>query len=331
MARSVIKTGSSFHSAGRYTADEPARIAVKTWAPAGVGPDQPPVAILQLNHGMSEHINRYDRFARKAAERGWLVVGMDFLGHGDSVDERRQLGFSGPPLPGGRNVFLEDMHRLRVRTQAQWPDIPYFMFGHSMGSFVLRAYLEEHSDGLSGAIICGTAAMSPLMVTFGKGLLTALGTVYPPEHRSRLFAVMSIGPYNKPFEKKGRARTQFEWLSGDDRQVTGYMSDPSCGFMFTLSCDRLLMDSLARANAPAAYRHVNKDLPLLLLSGGADPVGGMGKGVRKVARAYQRANVHDVTLHIYPGDRHELLNERNRGQVTSDILTWIDAHLDTAT
>jgi len=329
MTANVTKTVSTFPSAGRYRADgDAARISVKTWTPDGVGGGHPPTAILQLNHGMQEYIDRYDAFARTVAAHGWLVVGMDFIGHGDSVDDASQLGYTGVALSGGRNPLVEDMHALRRRTQAQWPGVPYVMFGHSMGSFVLRAYLAAYADDtLSGAVISGTGAMAPGMVTLAKTLLGVLGVVQNPEHRSMLFAALSIGPYNKPFADHGKARTQFEWLSRDPQRVDQYVADQRCGGVFSLAADRLLMDVIARCNAPSAFQSTPKDLPLLLVSGEADPVGEMGAGVTKVADAYRAAGVRDVTLNLFPQARHELLNETNRDEVTADILAWLAAHL----
>ncbi|MCL2783369.1 MAG: lysophospholipase, partial [Propionibacteriaceae bacterium] len=299
----VMKSESAFASVGRYEiGGDAASICVKTWAPTDASSDRPPVAVLQLNHGMVEYIDRYDAFARAVAAQGWLVVGMDFLGHGDSVVNAGQLGHTGVALPNGRNALIEDMHALRQRTQTQWPDVPYIMFGHSMGSFVLRAYLAEHGDGLAGAVISGTGTMSGGMVHLAKALLWGIGLFHKPDYRSKFFEAMSIGPYNKPFEKGGR--TEFDWLSRDNEQVDKYVADPRCGGVFTLAADRLLIDSIALANAPTAYEHTPKQLPLLLISGGSDPVGGMKSGVTKVADAYRHAGVQDVTLKLYDDARH---------------------------
>jgi len=318
----VTKTESSFSSVGRYAPDKPyADIAVKTWADA----TNPPKAILQLNHGMAEYIDRYDAFARAVAERGWLVVGMDFIGHGDSAPEPDELGYTGVALLGRRNVFIEDMHTLRQRTQAEHPGVPYFMFGHSMGSFVLRAYLGLHGAGLSGAVISGTGTMAPAMVVVAKALLSCIGLTHKPEYRSPFFAAMSIGAYNKPFEKTG-ARTPCDWLSRDTEQVDKYVADPRCGFTFTVAADRLLIDSLDRAGAASTIAGTPQDVPLLMISGGDDPVGGMGKGVTEVVGAYHKAGV-DATLRLYADARHELLNELNRADVTADLIDWLDAQI----
>jgi len=318
----VIKTESSFPSAGRYAADKPwADIAVKTWADA----TNPPKAILQLNHGMAEYIDRYDAFARAVAEHGWLVVGMDFIGHGDSAPEPDELGYTGVALLGRRNVFIEDMHTLRQRTQAEHPELPYVMFAHSMGSFVLRAYLGLHGAGLAGAVISGTGTMAPAMVGVAKALLAGIGLAHKPDYRSPFFSAMSVGVYNKPFEKTG-ARTPCDWLSRDTEQVDKYVADPRCGFLFTLAADKLLIDSLDRAGAASTFNNTPKDVPLLMISGGADPVGGMGKGVTQVADAYRKAGA-DVTLQLFEDARHELLNELNRAEVTAGLIDWLDARV----
>lgn len=314
----VVKTTSTFASAGRYRQDgEPASIAVKTWRVSGAAPK----AVLQLNHGMEEYIDRYDAFAEAAAGEGYLVVGMDFIGHGDSTTSAEQLGYTGVPLADGHSVLLADMHTLRQQTMAAWPDLPYVMFAHSMGSFALRAYLAHHGDGLAGAVISGTGTMSGAMVVAAKALLGVTRLFHDPTYRSPLFAAISIGPYNKPFTN----RTGFEWLSRDETEVDKYVADPRCGGIFTLAADRQLISVIGAANASAAA--TPKSLPLLLVSGAADPVGGMGKGVAKVADGYRQAGVVDVTLKLYDQARHELLNELNRDGVTTDILNWVDAHI----
>ena len=313
----VTKTSSSFESAARYSADQAANIAVKTWAPSA-----PPRAVLQLNHGMVEYIDRYDAFATELAARGWLVVGMDFIGHGDSAPEPEQLGFTGLPLDGGRNVFLEDMHALRKRVVGEYPDLPYFMFGHSMGSFVLRAYLAQYGAGLAGAVISGTGVMASAMIVGGKAVLGVLGVFHGADYRSPFFAAMSLGPYNKPFAKG--ARTAFDWLSRDTEVVDAYVADERCGGLFTLAANRCLLDASAHANAAATYAGTPKDLPLLLISGGDDPVGGMSAGVKAVAESYRKVGAN-VTLRLYDDARHELLNELNKEDVTKDLITWLEA------
>jgi len=271
---------------------------------------------------MVEHISRYDRFARAAAAEGLLVVGMDFIGHGDSAEDPDDLGHTGVRLSGGRNPLVEDVHTLRQHTQEQWPGVPYVIFGHSMGSFVVRSYLARHGRGLDGAIICGTGTLDPVMGGVAGILLALIGVGRAPRHRSSLFAAASLGAYNKPFEKHG-ARTGFDWLSRDPEQVDAYVDDPRCGGIFTLAADRVLMDVIGQANSPATYRDTPHSLPLLLLSGGADPVGAMGTGAAAVAERYRRAGATDVTLRLYPQARHELLNELNRDEVTQDIFGWL--------
>jgi len=303
-------------------ADGPAKIAVKTWASDDVASGiNPPKAVLQINHGMAEYIDRYDAFARAVAEQGLLVVGMDFLGHGDSAPLPEELGYTGVALPDDRNVFLEDLHTLRKTTQAANPGVPYFMFGHSMGSFLLRAYLGRYGAVLAGAVISGTGVMAQPMVVVAKGLLACIGLTHRPDYRSPFFTAMSIGAYNKPFEKAG-ARTPCDWLSRDDEQVDKYVADPRCGFMFSLAADRLLIDAIELANHPITYAHTPRDLPLLLISGGDDPVGNAGVGPTQVANGYG-ALLKDVTLKLYPHGRHEMLNEINRDEVTADVIGWL--------
>jgi alpha-beta hydrolase superfamily lysophospholipase len=319
----IRKTTSTFPSAGSYTAGgAPADIAVKTWAPA-----RTPRAILQLNHGMAEYIDRYEGFAGAAAARGYLVVGMDFIGHGDTAPSAAEISHMGALLPGGRNVLIEDMHTLRTTTQAAHTGLPYVMFGHSMGSFVLRAYLGQHGAGLAGAVICGTGHLPPATLGFAHGLLRAMGLFHKADYRSEFFARLTLGAHNKPFEKPGPARTQFDWLTRDEAQVDAYAADPRCHVTFTLSANRYLIDAYRRAASAATFAATPAGLPLLLVSGAADPVGLMGRSPLRVRELYEASGHTDVTLNLYDGARHELLNETNRDDVGRDILDWMAARV----
>jgi alpha-beta hydrolase superfamily lysophospholipase len=196
-----------------------------------------------------------------------------------------------------------------------------------MGSFVLRSYLSQHGAGLTAAVACGTAYMAPAMVDTGKAVLGLMGLFRKPDFRSDFFANISTGPYNKPFQKGAGPFTGSEWLSRANDDVSTYVEDPRCGFIFTLSADRLMMDALGRANSPRGFAAVPHNLPLLLISGGDDPVGGQGKGVARVAHNYRSAGMTDVTLKLYPGARHELLNETNADEVVADVIAWITTKL----
>jgi len=325
MAPEIQLTHSEFPSAGSYQkGGEPARIHVLSWADAAITTAHPPRGVIQLNHGMCEYVARYDPLARALAACGWLVVGMDFIGHGDSAPEPGQLGYTGWPLPDGLNVFVEDLATLRRRIQQRWPDLPLVLFGHSMGSFVLRAYLADHGAGLAGAIICGTGTLPRPLLRGGLGALTALERSHGPEHRSAWFDRLTVGAYNKPFARRG-ARTDFDWLSRDPAAVDAYVSDPRCGFLFTLAANRQLLDAFSRAEAPEAYQTTPRDLPLLVISGADDPVGGQGQGVRRVAARYRATGLSQLRLKLYPGARHEILHEINRAEVIRDLVAWVNA------
>jgi alpha-beta hydrolase superfamily lysophospholipase len=314
----VSTTTFTYASTGAYQPGQPAEITVQVWEPEGR-----PKAVLQLAHGMVEFIGRYDAFAQAAAARGWAVVGADFIGHGDSAPEG-MIGHTGLALPNQRNVFLEDFHTLRSLAEDRFPGVPISLFGHSMGSFVVRAYLAEHGLGVAAAVICGTGSVPAATLSFARGVLALLSLQYKPDHRSEWFKRLTLGANNKPFEKAG-ARTEFDWLSRDEAEVDKYIADPRCGATFTLAANKVLIDAFARAER--AYAATPKALPLLLVSGEEDPVGGNGAGVTAVATRYEEAGVTDVTVRLYEGARHELLNETNRAEVATDVLDWLDAHL----
>ncbi len=274
-------------------------------------------AVVQLVHGMAEHIDRYDAPARALAEAGFAVVGHTHLGHGPKAVIQGHFADA-----DGWQRLIDDVHRLRLTAQERFPGLPYFILGHSMGSFVTRCYLQEHGDGLSGAVLSGTGY-------FGKGMVTAalavsnlvclLGGARKP---SPLIDRLAFSTSNKPFAPN---RTAFDWLSRDEAQVDRYIADPYCGFLFTGSGYRELFRGLNRLTKPEGLKRMPKNLPVLFFSGDHDPVGAMGEGVERVADQFRQAGMTDVTVHLYPDGRHEMFNELNRASVYADLIAWLGA------
>ena len=278
-------------------------------------PDGKPLGVLQLVHGMAEHIERYDRPASAFANAGWLVVGHTHLGHGDQAELKGYFG-----KEDGWQHLLDDIHTLRQRTEQEWPGLPYVLLGHSMGSFLARCYLTAHGEGLAGCILSGTGFFPPPVVGAGLTLARLVCATGGARKPSPLINSIAFSANNKPFEPK---RTGFEWLSRDEAEVAKYAADPNCGFLFTGRGYLDLFQGLRRLNDLDSLKRIPPQLPVLFCSGQRDPVGGMGAGVGTVAEQFKNAGLQHVQVKLYPECRHELFNELNREQVYSDVLAWL--------
>ena len=282
-------------------------------------PDGEIRGLVQLIHGMAEHIERYDRIARALNAAGYVVMGHNQLGHGAKAGT---LGWFAEK--DGWQCLIDDVHKLRLLAEKRFPGVPYFLLGHSMGSFIARCYITEHGEGMSGAVISGTGWYSRSTVRAGlmaaKAVCRAGGAAKP----SKLLDGLAFSANNKPFEP---SRTPNDWLSRDTAQVDRYAADPLCGFVFTGGGFRDLFTGLKRLTRETELLRILKELPILFISGGNDPVGGMGKGVRKVEEQYRRAGLKDVELKIYPDARHELFNEIGHEQTEQDLTRWLEKHI----
>ena len=286
------------------------------WTPEGA-----PRAILQIAHGMIEFIDRYDRFAAYLAQHGILVVGNDHLGHGLSVVGEEDYGFFAET--NGNETVLADMRQLQEQTQAEHPGVPYFILGHSMGSYLVRQYIQRYSKDLAGAIIMGTGTESSLVLTAGKRMCRSQARRNGWRYRSKQLTGIVLGANNK---KIASPRTPADWLTRDEAIVDAYLSNPWDTFVFTVNGFHELFTSIQGAQNKALVAKIRKDLPLFLVSGEEDPVGGYGKGVRKAFDGYRAAGIRDVEMKLYPGDRHEILNELDKETVYADLLAWMEAH-----
>ena len=277
-------------------------------------------AVLQLCHGMVEYIDRYDEFAQYLCRQGYYVVGNDHLGHGKSVQSKSEYGFFNEKY--GNACVIGDIHTLRQRTEKKYPDVPYFMLGHSMGSLLLRQYMQMYGNGLQGAIIMGFVAdKNKFTLMMGRRLCRLLAAFRGWHYRSKLVDNLAIGQYNKAFKP---ARTRADWVTSDQEKLDAYVADPLCSFVFTVNAYyHMFTGMLTLIKKESAYL-IPKDLPVLVTAGADDPVGNFGKGVRKIYEQYKMAGMSDVTLRLYAGDRHELLNETDRSQVYKDLYDWLE-------
>lgn len=278
-------------------------------------------AIVQLSHGMVEFIDRYKPLAEYLAARGILVTGNDHLGHGGSIRTRADYGYFAEP--DGNRAVLDDLHAMTVLTKQLYPGVPYFLLGHSMGSFYARQYLCEWGSELDGAIILGTGFQPKALVAFARTVCRVLAVFFGWQHRSRLVAELSFLGYNKGLE----GRTTHDWLNRDQAEVDKYLAEERCTFTFTLNAYYSMFSGILRLHDPAFLARMPKDLPLLFLAGTADPVGDRGKGVLRAIQSLKAAGVQNIRCKLYPGARHELLVETNRQEVFADIAAWLNDQL----
>lgn len=273
-------------------------------------------AVLQIAHGMLEHIDRYDYFARFMAGQGLLVAGNDHLGHGASVLREEDRGFFSEG--DGNMTVIKDIRKLREILKEEYNDLPYFILGHSMGSFLVRQYISIYHD-LNGALIIGTGYQPYAAVKSGLIISRLMAVFRGWRFRSRFINKLAIGGNNTYFEP---ARTKSDWLSRDEEAVDAYIEDKRIDFIFTLNAFYYMFKGILYSYDKGYMDKIPKNLPLILLAGNKDPVGNFGKDVEKLYYIYKR-KLTDVTMKLYRDNRHEILNELDRETIYEDILSWI--------
>lgn len=282
------------------------------WAPDGA-----PRAVLQIVHGIAEFVERYEGFANYLTGLGVLVVAEDHMGHGASADSGGTLGY----FDGGWFAAVADTYQLLTDTRRDHPDIPYILFGHSMGSFMARTILCRYPDsGISGAVICGTGWQPAFALPGAIKIVEAVCKKDGENQPSPGLEKLVFGGYNRRVE---HPRTPYDWLTRDGAVVDDYIAHPKCGFTPTAGLLWDMMKGISYIERPENLDKMQKDLPVLFIAGGDDPVGSYGRGVRKTAEAFQKAGMTDVSTRIYPLGRHEILNEINKEEVYEDILQWV--------
>ena len=279
-------------------------------------PEVEPVAILQLVHGMAEHVTRYEPLARYLNSYGVLVCGHDHIGHGNSA-KPEDWGYMGEE--NGWKIMVQDVEQLHGIMKVQYMDTPYFILGHSMGSFITRAWLAMYGNGVDGAIIMGTAGTNPALGA-AKFLCKTIRKSKGSRHLSKLITNAAFGSYNKRIKPQ---RTPYDWLTRDESIVDRYIEDPACGFTFTVAGYADLFNVIGYVSDDKWYRHVPKELPMLLVAGREDPVGAYGAGPAEVAEKLQDAGCSDVSLILYDDMRHEILNEFGKETVMEDIRRFV--------
>lgn len=282
-------------------------------------PDDEPKAILQITHGMTEHIGRYEAFAQKMTAQGIAVAGFDLRGHGKNLSNPEVASFG----ENGWDSSLQDMRLFFEHLAVRFPGIPYHMLGFSLGSFLLREYLGKWPDGVSSAIIMGTGNQPgfvlSIMMAIVKGQIKKGGF----SNTTDLVRQLSFGTYNQKFKPN---RTESDWLCADEKQLDAYIEDPLCRKDISSGLFWQLLGAMKRTGGKDACGAWHKDMPVLLISGKDDPGGDMGKGVLAVKKQLDNAGMKHVSLHLLPGARHIVLNEEVCGaadQACDTIVDWL--------
>ena len=295
-----------------FEADDGARLLVRRWLP-----ETPPRAIVQIAHGLAEHSQRYQDFALALNGAGFGVYANDHRGHGRTAAPA-DLGFFA--ANAGWRLCLDDLRALMRHIGDAHPGVPIVFFGHSMGSFMGQAVIAEHGGALAGAILSGSNGRPPAIAALGRLIARFERLRLGARGNSALLKSMMFGAFNKPFQP---ARTDFDWLSRDPKAVDAYIADPLCGFDYSTQLVIDLLDGLPPLLAPATLARIPKALPIFILSGACDPV---GDNLQNLIEVYRGVGL-EPKVSLYPGARHEMLNEINRDEVKADLIAWIDGLL----
>lgn len=284
------------------------------WAPPGAVR-----GVVQIVHGIAEHVERYDDFAEYLNVRGYLVVAEDHMGHGQSIGKTGTRGY----FDGGWDDAVRDTAELTRRTMEEFPGLPYFIFGHSMGSFLTRTLLIRYPEwNFAGAIICGTGWQPIPKLKLGWLSCRAAARKVGEKNPSEKLQELVFGGYNRRVEHR---RTEFDWLTRDSRQVDRYIADPMCGFVASSGLLRDMLGGMLYNEKKENLARMNRKLPVLFVAGSDDPVGNYGEGVRRTAKAFREAGMEQVRLKLFPLGRHEILNEINREEVFEFLFRWIES------
>jgi len=280
-----------------------------------------PRAVVQIFHGMAEHGGRYQRFAEFLNKNGFIVYADDHRGHGKTAGTVDKIGYIGED---GYNRIVEDEHLLTELIKARHPELPVFVFAHSFGSFIGQSYITKYGGDIAGVILSGSAAKSHIEIFVGKILAYIECSFVGKTKRSHLVDAVCFATYNK---KIANPKSEFAWISRDDYEVNKYEADDFCGTPFTMNYFYYLFKGLGELNKKGNFKNIPQKLPIYIMSGADDPVGSYTKSVKKLYEMYEDVNIKDIELMLYPGGRHEMLNEINREEVFNNILEWLNKHI----
>lgn len=277
--------------------------------------------VIQLIHGSCEHSGRYREFGEFLVSNGYIVYSNDHRGHGLTATNKDELGFFAKE--NGWERLVEDVFEINNLIKQEYSNLPVFMLGHSMGSFIARHYAILYGESINGLILSGTAHNNRLLLKFAIFISNINIKVNGSKHRSKVINYLSYGAFNR---KVSNHRTSFDWICTNERIVTEYINDPLCGYIFTNNAFREMFRGLYYITNKKNIRKTPISLPILMLSGELDVVGNEGKMVAKVYNEYKINNMKDIRIKLYKRMRHEILNEIGKEEVYNDILNWLNNH-----
>ena len=300
----------------------------------------PPRAVLHIIHGMAEHSARYAGLAGRLVDEGIEVWAADQRGHGETARNKQNKAGSGGLIGhcADRNGFsrvAQDIDTLNKAIRKEYPDLPLFLMGHSWGSFIAQNYIENFEGvantvgdknriTLAGCILSGTRGPDGLKIAVGSAAMSFLAFIFGQRKGSRIAKAAADGPYSKAFRPN---RTEFDWLSRDEKVVDAYAADPFCGFLCSTGFYRDMALALKRIHLPSEMGKIRKKLPIYVFSGSADPVGDMGASPAALVVAYRHLGIEDLETVLYPDARHETLNETNKDEVRASLVSWLQRHI----
>jgi len=302
-----------------FTTNDKVEIFTYKWLPDD---EKPLKGIIQIAHGMAEHAARYNHFAEFLTQNGFIVYANDHRGHGKTIKDENDMGYFASK--NGWFKVVDDMFTLSLLITEEYPSLPLFIFGHSMGSFLTRTYVCKHPKALQGIILSGTGGNPGIVRYVAKSIVFLYKNFKGKRARVKLLDKMSFGEFNKRIKNY---KTPFDWLSTDEREVQKYINDPLCGKLFTVKFFDDLLTGLGFIFRKKNIRNISKELPVLFISGNEDPVGDFGKGVTSSFKKYKKSGIKDVSMKLYPVMRHEIINEIDKEKVFGDVLDWLNKHV----
>jgi alpha-beta hydrolase superfamily lysophospholipase len=302
------------------------KLFLRRWSVPDAPPGATARAVVNIVHGMTEHGGRYEWTAAALVRQGYEVWAADMRGHGKTADPAVNALAEGGLIghcadKNAPEKLIADIDAVNTAIKKAHPGLPLFLLGHSWGSFLTQAYIEGHSEAISGCILSGTMGPAGPFVRFGVSFLALWTSLFGVRNRSRFVHRLAKGSYNKHFKPQ---KTSFDWGSRDEAEVAAFLADPFCTHISTAGFYRDMVGILSKAGKTAEMAKIRRDLPLYLFSGSADPVGEMGQGPARLVHAYQKLDIRDIEYALYPGARHEVLHETNREEAIANLLGWLN-------